>query len=373
MSMAIEINELRASFIWMETMLAPLQGTGASSLVHVLAQPTRYAQIVKELSTATGQHHALSDHVSISFPWPQPNRQRFWYNYLERETSLTDLSANRAWKALIPFRWEIPCTLSSTAWPGTLHGEVFLYPHAIALVINVFARDVTWPLTNMVTRLRSLVNREPIQATWEDGSHDEARLSSLVDMMFLRIRRTLHIEQLDYRREHADPFTLVMPLRASGMTNSDQKLSARGAIRRALHALVYWAANEHTSELGKLSDHLVELRNGEPIGHAIYANARGRSLWLPANFSEPQRLNCYHRNLTYASLQVESLSGLVMRTSQLLDQHELLSPSLSNCTRNAAGIIRRMEGKTTSMYHSSSVQRHIEQHKVLAHCAHWFP
>src|SRR6266704_2273121 len=50
----------------------------------------------------------------------------------------------------------------------------------------------------------------------------------------------------------------------------------------------------------------------------VYGRKRGRVLWIPSKLNPPcaygRTLECYHHNLTYASLQVESLCGFARET-----------------------------------------------------------
>jgi hypothetical protein len=108
----------------------------------------------------------------------------------------------------------------------------------------------------------------------------------------------------------------------------------------------------------------------------LYHGKLGRALWFPYFYEQwcedyrshdksIRRLGCYHRNLTLAALQVESLIALIMRLNELLKLEQKIPSPLKDLARNAGGIIGRLHGGMINTYRTMSVKSRLEDNRIF--------
>jgi hypothetical protein len=90
-------------------------------------------------------------------------------------------------------------------------------------------------------------------------------------------------------------------------------------------------------------------------------------LWYPERFGPRRKqmhfdsLRCYHRNLTFAAMQTQSLLGLARWGVEVIGQQEPRY-DVEDLLRNCASVLGLLYGKPTrvkDVYASRSVRRHI--------------
>jgi hypothetical protein len=87
-------------------------------------------------------------------------------------------------------------------------------------------------------------------------------------------------------------------------------------------------------------------------------------LWFPNLFAGAPggaSLACYHANLTFATLQVDSLGGLVRETAEKIRNNTQLAFAENECARFAGGLLGRFHGGQESVYRSWSTRVQIQQ------------
>jgi len=123
--------------------------------------------------------------------------------------------------------------------------------------------------------------------------------------------------------------------------------------------------------LHPLAQRAVAIRNAPP-SHLLYGLARGRAVWFPASFldlgKQRSSLACYHRNLMFASLQTESLAGLMVLARERYQNPAPASPlsnSMDALLQSAAEVLGRLYVGDAKTYRSSSPTVQIKDNKWL--------
>jgi hypothetical protein len=108
---------------------------------------------------------------------------------------------------------------------------------------------------------------------------------------------------------------------------------------------------------------------GSAPGDVLYRRPRGRAIWFPGQFTLPggvlHTLSNYHRNLVFASLQIESLGGLVMHAARELDRTSSSEP-YSDCVRHAAVLLGGLYSGAKWTYRTASAPAQIVDNGWIA-------
>ncbi len=137
-------------------------------------------------------------------------------------------------------------------------------------------------------------------------------------------------------------------------------------MRLALEGVTRWSPGWLYDPLPDLEDRTIDIKTSPP-SHVLYGRAKARAVWFPERFTHPDNpssLNCYHRNLTFSSMQVESLCGLAAAAAERLGNNQLDSEGLRDCARQAGGALGRLYGGGgvhKRSYRSMSPRVQIEQ------------
>jgi hypothetical protein len=357
----IQIHDLRLSFIWTETFLDLIRApdSGAAPFAF-LARRSWYSQRFEQ---ALGGGDVPGD---LEQPWPRPSGQYFWTYYLEGSTP-GHITGVRAWKALVPFRGGFPATVSAP-WlgPGRLMLEGYFYPHGVALVLTSACLS-SLTLEEAVGKAFEVRRTGRFEVDWRGRAGSEPlSLDALAGKGLTALRTRAFGEGAAPGDRSVTPFTVATVVRGSGV-DPGAPLEEGGAVHRALEALTTWRPTWQYDVLPELSAVSLAIRTAPP-SHVLYGCGRGRAVWFPALFAREggdlRSLSCYHRNLVMASLQVESLGGLVSATARQIRGGTALSPAHRECARRAAGILGRLHGGVET-YKSSSPPAHIEQNDLI--------
>jgi len=349
----VTIQDFRLSFLWVETNLdifAPAAKLADS--LQFLNKSERYRQVFESTLADKGP-------AGLEVPWHKRKKQFFWKYYLAG-AALEAVSGRQAWEHLVPFRTKLPLTVKN--WKkGTVRVEGFYYPHGLALAVTF---QVNGPLTldGAVELAYAIRDGEEKFVTQEDQS--VRSLDDLAENALTQMRHTL-FQQGGTPGKPSEPFTIFTLVQGDRFT----PFSPGGPVHLALQSVTEWMPDRETATLRELAKVQVPLRGSAAAGSILFGRPRGRAVWLPGLFAkkDPKKpsLGCFHRNLLFASMQVDSLGGLVKGTSDLLRNQTPLSKldmTLKTCARNAIDRLAELyQGDKDYTYRSNSPKAQIEQ------------
>lgn len=398
--MDCEILEMRLSLIWSETVLhllgknvpadAPLKALGRRATYELL-----FEQMLESQSAGTPIHALMGATKPVPVlgpPWPKPEGQRYWQRYLESST-LGNLSGSVAWRGLVPLRSKFPIIVVPGQWLPTspvpvkirVLREAFFYPHGCAFVLTLIAEvKQTQPpgpglalfdAVDLAFKLR----RDKFKVTWDGNAGlysgvqwpngpDEITLDQLAGKALPVICATAFGPAAAANSAQVlDPFTIFTVVRGRGV---DPALAPTDEVRRALEAVTRWSPSWRFDVLPDLEARKIDIKTSPP-SHLLYGRAKARAVWFPERFTaadNPSSLACYHRNLTFSSLHVESLCGLAATTAERVRNNQLDSEGLRDCARQAVGGLGRLYGGGgihKKSYRSMSPRVQIEQNNFV--------
>jgi len=380
MSNKIKIYAFQMSFMWVETFFQLLENEEKVSPLGFLGHSYSYKREFEEaLRTKNGPNGLMP-----ACSWP--SGQNFWKYYLENK-SPEKVSGRDAWRALVPFRKKIKVKVEKPPpWLLDYLVEGYFYPHGIALVVTVRCQLEGYSLKNTVETALEM-RRIRFNLQWEGKGLNPLSLDKLAERGITHLREFALGEGASPGWSF-EPFTIFTIKKGEGV-DLNAPPADKGEIHRVLHAVTKWSMSwEQDAPLDfKESNLLVKTQppSTAPPSHVLYATKRSRAIWFPALFTKGWRihsLNCYHRNLLFASLQVESLLGLVLGTEKMLKGgigFANLCPPHEQCVRNAGSILGRLygndPGSDPDTYRSWSLKVQIDQsghvvdiNKIRGHC-----
>jgi hypothetical protein len=243
--------------------------------------------------------------------------------------------------------------------------EAFLYPHGVAVILNLTVRGTFTPDEAAALAIR-------LRRGHDFSIGDEARpfvLDGVADRAVAAVRQTTFGVEAPVGRRPQFPFSVTTVV--LGRDVDDTKALTEGSTEhRFLEAVTTWAPTWESAALPKLADVTLPLRtSGRPAGHVLYRRDRGRAVWFPGSFTIPsgsvRTLTCFHRNLVLASLQVESLAGFAAATAQFLTAGGKLNDAHYDAATRAGDILGRFYGGAQSIYRSRSPRAQIEDGSFL--------
>jgi hypothetical protein len=367
---AIQIKDLRLSFIWVETVLDLLNGTiPKDATMPFLGSSQDYADMHERL--AKDEETPLH----LKSPWHASEGRSFWTFYLDSKTP-PEIIHEKAWKSLVPFRGAVPVKIIAPYPKWRFVAEAFYYPHGLGLVITAIC-SATLSLYEAVNQAFGIHGQQDLDFEWKGGPVNSKRLDSIATKCLTELRKAAFGQKATPAYSTIIPFTVFSVVRGEGASLTN-KMVAKSELHRALEAVTGWQTSWASDPLpGDFSDAVLKAQKPEQEGSAkkkspnlLYGRDRGRAIWRPASFSSQGKkihtLGCYHRNVVFAALQVESLGDLVSLFAK--DLHKGKGPSLPlpyrDCAQFAARILRRFYKGIKPGYKSISARYHIE-HKNL--------
>jgi len=357
----IEVYDLRLSLIWVDTVLTFLgdpspQGAPLAFLGRRSSYGERFEQML-ERGTIAGDYQP---------PWPVRAGHFFWTYYLESYVP-GYISGDQAWKALVPFRWKLPATVQTPSLPGRLSHEAFFYPHGIAIIVTAVLR-ANLSLEEAVEKAFEVKKTGRFEVKWDDEAAPESvSLEVFARKALPALHKTAFGPETSYPVRSISPFTVATVVKGSGV-EPNNPVSEGGKIHRALEAMTTWQPTWREDVLPSLAESSLKIRTA-PASHSLYGRKRGRVVWFPGLFVRKtpgsSSLACYHRNLVFASLQVESLSAFILETWKQICDTTKLTVTHEECARRAASILGRLYGGNASTYRSWSPRAHIEQNDLV--------
>lgn len=205
-----------------------------------------------------------------------------------------------------------------------------------------------------------------LEIEWSGGAKELLSLDGFGRKALQALRRSVAGSDGQGRTQSL-PFSVATVVRAEGV-DATAPFSEGGMVHRVLQGLTTWSPNWKADGLKTLKEAGLEPRN-KPQSSALYADVRGRAVWFPGHYV-PERaryrsLSCYHRNLVFLSLQVESLAGLAAFTARKLEQGEVPGPKHRELAKRAAVILGLLYGGTKETYRSHSPRRQIDENQYV--------
>lgn len=373
----MQVTSFRISLFWVEIHLDLLEHEQPEEApMKFLGRPGNYASEFDD----SQYFLRLGTPRPLSSPWtPQTKGQHFWTRYSGGVTN-ANVRGITAWRKLIPFRAVLPLHITSDLPLSYSLFELFFYPHGVAFAITfTWKKDVSVPLMEAVNSAFALRFDHHMKVLWDeerDGLFEgtqwlEAPETELSLDRFsessLDIARELAYgkEATQGRRTALNPFSVITILNGEDI-DLTQAPESNGQIQKALHALTNWQqVREGAATLSM--DENVRLRLGEEAGVAdvFYGQRRGRAIWYPSRFLTSDKnilygLQCYHRNIFFASLQTESLYGLAHAVADRLRVGGELSVYQRELSSRAGGSLGLLFGGHQDTYRSYSPPRHIQ-------------
>lgn len=361
------IKRLRLSFIWTETFTDIFTIEQSSAPLAFVGKSDLYKQ-----------------NFPNGLPWLLgKNRHYFWGHYLKDHNRppvlLQNIKPDRAWKQLVPFRNEQ--NLPSVSTPQCrIVVEAFYYPFGLTLVIHaVYSGSFTaQQVIETAFRIRqdnifsiqfnNNCNQEA-QNIYQQYQGQTLSLDEVAELCLNTIQK-VNLGLADFPENGIrsfDPFTVFTPVQGDGI-NPAQSIQ-NSEIHQMLEAVTTWMepSSEQLPDLNDTSFQFPVIHPSQQ-GSLIYHQKRGRAVWFPIPLTahgkrKRHTLSCYHRNLVLTSLQVESLSHLMILAAEdeeLRNQGFLTPPIYEFCARRAAGILGQLYGSVQT-YTSPSAKIQIDE------------
>lgn len=313
----MNIEHLKVSMIWFEPLPRLLREREASS-------PNRSVSRASDFEREVG--NARRGQGMFTFPWRDDTLSYFWRYYLECNPP-TRVDAWDAWDHLVPLRRGAEILdLGSGAQlsvgdDSRFQIESFHYPHGIGAVVTV-TMEASLELGEAVDRVRETTKGDVLRVSGPERS-DTTSVPRLAGEVLDRLRRdALGPAAAKEESLRTDPFSIVTVLLGT-VPDPWPGLDPPDDLRRALQGLCTRERNWRKDNLLRLSRCSLRRRSRSAQGDLLFAVNRGRAIWFPSRFTtfsaKDRALGCYHRNLTLASLQTESLLQLVALTSVAIE------------------------------------------------------
>lgn len=357
--MAITVFRFRATLLWTWTGRELLPSGSDVTPDYWVSSREQYLKTFDALQQGQSTAHG------VSFPWLPVHRQRFWSFYTARTghdpKHQRDIDAKTAFSHLIPFR--LTKLVPGVVCPDgvVLTQEAFLLPVglAIALSINVEC-DLT--LNQATDRLIELCSKPLFEVP---DSNAGCSFVKLRDHVRDKLALIAAVPEIQDRVGFSEPFSLVTITEADG-ADTDEPVTADEFMLKALQGMSSLSGTWRDNKVTPLNDSILPPSRNRPLAHLCFASRNGRCVWHPLLFGpeatnkEAERLNCYHRNLLFGALQVQSMAHFVRLVQEQREGGANLNNASEGLVTKACGILGRLYGKAA--YHSWSVRRWIDDH-----------
>ena len=136
-----------------------------------------------------------------------------------------------------------------------------------------------------------------------------------------------------------------------------------GEVHKALDGATSWNDQWKAIPPPPLAQGTIANIMASPKTHLVYGRKRGRSIWFPHLFlltGPVRKLSCYQRNLALASLQVDSLLGLMGVTDESIRSGDSLATAHWDLAKLGSDLLGRLYGGARTTYRSSSIRAQID-------------
>jgi hypothetical protein len=358
--MSAVVSDFRVSFVTTDVFLDLLEGSVPTAPANVLANSASYRELFEELRLGGRHELGAGAELALEAPWPKPFGQQFWKRYLEDHWP-GDVSGTSAWRHLVPFRSPVPASARVADLGGPVMKELFLYPYGIAFVFSARCAE-EMSLSEAVERAFRVRYDSVIDVSW-DGEPTRAMTYEQFALAALRRAKRLALGAEPQEVDAPKPFSVFTVVKGRD-ADSQAAPPPGGELHRVLQALTGWSRTWQGDRLTDLdASSMIGIKKRSPLGHTVHAARRARAVWFPESFQaagHSHALACYHRNLTLLTMQVESLSRLLVETAVKLEAGDL-APAHRTVAQLAAGVIGRLYGYSDRTYQSLSPRHHVDQ------------
>jgi hypothetical protein len=343
---AVQVQEWMMSLLWVRTVPEEHRHT-LIPLFRFLRDELRYCQAVKKLDDGEGGAAGLVP------PWGRQG-DRFWDLYTSGAQD--DARVRLAWPRAVPLLLRAPARLPRPRDCRYAKTALYLYPHGLALELT-FHPSGAFSLEQVATRARELrYGRIKLEAGTAAPAHFASDLLA-------RFGGDVWGPGAVLSDAAAEPFTVLTVLKATGAA-SNARVEPEGPVHRFLDKAAGWYDRDRAPEA------LESCRISSPRtdAHLLYGHRRSRCVWFPEHFETTDKrhsLRHYHRNLTAACMQTESLGQYLCRTADdLRDPGYLSLPQREYAWNVLDSVDRLAEGRPQNTYRSRSPARQMEQNGV---------
>lgn len=352
--MAIEVYDMRLSFIWTETFTELLQdsnGRPLSFLGRSFTYEPEFGRLLSNPKATAGP--------GLKLPWLAIRHQGFWRAYFAGQAPP---NARTCWRQIVPLRGPLPLGKRPSWLQGRVFGEGFFYPHGLALAVTAVYKGKGLSLEDSMKLARKIRKTGQFNANWPGGSAQPVGLKTLADSALDHLREIALGPGGRPGTRSREPFSILTVVQGSGVDFEEPVEGSQ--VHQFLEVTSSWTNRWRNPYLPPLEEVSLDLGLWAE-NDVLYARKRGRVVWFPQHFSEDiepiNSLSCYHRNLLLASMTVESLTGLASETIRLQQTGRPLSSDFRTCARNAARILGQFYGGAESTYGNMSLLRQIEE------------
>jgi hypothetical protein len=353
------ISIFRISFIWVETVPAILaKGVPPSAPYAFLGQYGGYAKEFNACQAAMLPPSRPSA-SGLKLPWNNPEGNFFWKYYFEG-THAGDVKGADAWGKIVPFQLELPCMTVTPDAEARVTFDSFYAPHGVAVIATANYREKCGKKPKSALDIAKLALAIRYDYRFRFDASDPAAGINLEKAAerALGLARQQGLGNVPGISKDARPFSVTTFLKGK-----DVDPIAQGSDEHfLLETVTTWNRYLKTADLASapLADAPLKIRNADGE-NMMYARGRGRAIWFPREFVGNNRpmLACYHRNITHASLQTQSLGEFV---AWVADQHAASRPlagTVDDRARRAAALLELFSnGKV--IYRTQSARAQIE-------------
>lgn len=360
----MKIDKLRVSFVFTETILDLQRSNDPARPLNVIVPQLGYITYVDKLWA----QEPLP--LNLDFPWYHPDGQRFWTRYLDTK-DLRDANGRLCFQQLMPLRLPRLAGKIAVKAPGlaateqaALRIEGYYYPFGTGLIVTA---ELTGAFNiDRAGQLAMALRHDKIfQPSWApDDVGGPMTLDQLATEALNRLRKLGFGSAISGRRN--DPFSIAAVLRGEGV-DANVPLVPQEPAHRLLNGLANWDRDWSQLLAPDFESGTTQLRiwgKTRRPGHVLFAGSQGRAVWFPGLFlpsaTKRHALSCYHRNLTFATLQTESLLGLAREVNAEMQRGGTVRSSVQLLGRRAAGLVTRLYTRKDT-YNSDSVRAQIAQ------------
>lgn len=311
--------------------------------------------------------------MGLTHPWSIPVGQNFWSKYLD-EDNLNRVDMGRVWNNLVPFRFKVRCeSLEMEDFPGRLFIECYLYPFAYTVILTAAYSSQGDDIVDVTEMLLKLKKEKVLKVKWNPGDKD-GNPQNLSDIFF----QTFSALVKDFKDSHwekntkgnasnrpFEPFSVVSFLKGEGEMD-DALCKDDNGIHKALATLSVWEPYFKKYSPPSIDRTKIPI-SGKSTTNILNGSKRGRVIWFPSELlakDKKRTIACYHRNLMFLSMQVDTLSRIVCVLAELskYGQFNKIPYFYRICGKKAVQILGRLYGGySDKTYHSKSPKYHIEQ------------
>ena len=343
---AVQVQEWMMSLLWVRTVPEEHRHKPSASFAF-LGSELGYRQAVAKLDAGEGGA------AGLLLPWGREG-DRFWDLYASG--AARDTRVRQAWPRSVPMLLRDPVKLPRPAGCRYAKTALYLYPHGLALELT-FHPSGAFTLDQVATRARELrYGRIKLHTGTAAPAHFASDLLA-------RHGADVWGPGAVLSDAAAEPFTVLTVLKATGAP-PNVRVEPEGPVHRFLDKAAGWYDRARAPEA------LESCRISSPRtdAHLLYGHRRSRCVWFPEHFDTTDKrhsLRHYHRNLTAACMQTESLGQYLCRTADdLRDPGYLSLPQREYAWNVLASVERLAEGRPENTYRSRSPARQMQDNGV---------